>query len=399
MMHFYNRYYSVAKIALVFILLAMVLYRPLSTFIERKDVFFSRGYIKNQYESLKKRYYSSQYVQKKNPGIMPDDSFEAFAGGIFLKGLNPILITHDQPPLGRYIIALSIKLFDNANTLTILLFALSGIGIFITAKLILKSTIISLLPVAIYLNEPLMLNKLIYTPLLEPIQLPFIIFSLYFFIKGILSKKYLKWFILTAIMLGFVISTRFFVIGGILAGVMTLYFLLGKKFNKKFAAFILSLPLSLSILILSYTQTIKSGYSVFQIFGIQKYILFYHKSKFVEPLSFWDLLLFNRWHTWWGDRLISSDPQWIIVWPIATILVFLYIGFILFKKLKMQTSEIIVLIWISAYAAMLSTGYTSTRYFLPLLPFIYILALSFTLNLNDYYKIHKLFKKTKKKSF
>ncbi len=48
---------------------------------------------------------------------------------------------------------------------------------------------------------------------------------------------------------------------------------------------------------------------------------------------------------------------------------------------------------IFAYAAMLSTGYTSTRYFLPLLPFMYILALSFILNLNQHYKIYKIFRK------
>lgn len=358
------------------ILLIAVFIRPVQLLYSQRDIFFSSGYEK-RYELLKTLYYSSQYVKKKNPGIIPDDALESFAGGIFLKGLNPILIVHDQPPLGRYIIGLSIFLFDNPNTITIPLLIFAGTGIFLISKIIIRNSLFSIIPLAIFINEPLFLNKLIYTPLLEPLQLPFIILSVYFFIKGITGKKPIRWFIACSLMLGFVISIRFFVLGaGLLFG-MILYFLIEKKVQKKIIQFLFTLPLALLVLILSYVKTLQNGYSVFQIFGIQKYILFYHSSKFTLPFSFWDLLLFNRWHTWWGTYAISSDDQWIIIWPVATLISGAFLILALLKKIFLNPSEKIVFLSVGALCAMFSVGYTSTRYFLPVLPLFYILAIAF----------------------
>ncbi|MDZ4228585.1 MAG: hypothetical protein U1E54_05055 [Candidatus Levybacteria bacterium] len=98
------------------IIFLIVVAQPLSMLYREKGAFFSKGYM-SQYDSFKRAYETSQYVQKKNPGIIPDDTFEAFVGGALLRGVNPIHIVHEHPPLGRYIIAFSILLFDNARTL------------------------------------------------------------------------------------------------------------------------------------------------------------------------------------------------------------------------------------------------------------------------------------------
>jgi len=354
----------------------IVIAQPLSILYKGREAFFSRGYM-SQYDLFKRAYGGSQYVQKKNPGIMPDQTLESYAGGAFLKGVNPISIVHDQPPLGRYIISLSILVFDNQNTIMILLFFLSGLGVFLITRLILSNTLFSFVPLGIFLNEPLFINKFYNSPLLEPIQLSFIIFALYFFIQGIIKKNYAKWFVLTSIMLGFVISIRFFVLGAVLVFSMVLYFLIKKQFNKKFVVFLLTLPLAVSILLVSYARTIQLGSSILHIFGIQKYIYYYHKAQLSLPFSFWDLILFNRWHTWWGSRGITSDPQWIIIWPISMIFTFIYFLVGIFKKISVSEPEKIVIIWIIAYSLFLSLGQASTRYFTPLLPFIYIMSISF----------------------
>ena len=104
---------------------------------------------------------------------------------------------------------------------------------------------------------------------MDPIQLPFIIFALYFFIQGITKKNFTKWFILTSVMLGFVISIRFFILGAFLALAMLVYFLIRKKIDKRFITFIFSLPVTILILIASYARTIQLGISVLNIFGIQ----------------------------------------------------------------------------------------------------------------------------------
>lgn len=358
------------------ILLIIIFIRPGVAVYNQRDTFFTPGYSK-RYEQLRKLYYSSQYVKKQNPSIIPDQTLESFAGGIFLKGINPILIIHDQPPLGRYIIALSIRLFDNPSTIFIPLLAFSLLGIFLIGRLAIGSTFAALIPVAIFANEPLFLSKISIGTLLESIQLPFIIFALYFFIKAIYEKKFLHWFILTSAMLGFVISIRFFVLGAGLFLAMLIFFLLQRRIDRRMVSFLLFSPLSLIVLVLSYTKTLQSGYSIFQIFGIQKYILLYQQSKFILPFSFWDLLLFNRWHTWWGNNAISQDPQWIIFWPIALVLTAVFLGSAIGKRIVINDGEKIILLWVGVVCIMLSTGYTSTRYFLPVIPFLYILAVSF----------------------
>lgn len=358
------------------ILILLILARPVAEVYERRDMFFSRGFMA-VFPSYEKAYYSSQYVKKENPGIIPDDTFEAFVGGAFLRGVNPILIVHEHPPMGRYIIALSILLFDNPRTLIIPLLALSFFGLFLILRKVLNNNLLALLPLVAYTNEPLTISKFQYVPLLEPIQLPFIIFALYFFIQGVSQKRYVPWFLLTSIMLGFVISIRFFILGAVLMLAMIAYLVLQRKERIRLLVFVASLPLSLVVLFASYFRTIQDGYSLFQILGVQKYILFYHQSKLENLFSFWDLLFFNRWHAWWGERIIISDSTWIIAWPIATVLTTGFALLFLFKKIKINSASKIILLWILAYCLLLSGGNSTTRYFLPLLPFLYTFATAF----------------------
>ncbi len=369
------------------VLFLIIIAQPLWVLHKQSETFFSRGYL-SSYSYLKELYGSSQYVNKKNAGIIPDQALESFAAGAFLKGMNPILIIHDQPPLGRYILSLSILLFDNVNTIMVLLFFLSGLGVYLVARLTLNNSLFSLVPLAIFINEPIFINKFYNSPLLEPIQLPFIIFALYFFMQGIISKNYVKWFILTSVMLGFVISIRFFILGAFLILAMILYFLIQKQFNKKFALFLLTLPIAIFVLLISYTRTIQLGSSILHIFGIQKYIFNYHKAQLSLPFSFWDLLLFNRWHTWWGTRAITSDIQWIIFWPISAFLTLAFSLLGVFKKILVSEPEKIIIIWIATYSLSLSLGEVSTRYFPPLLPFLYIISTSFLIKLWKY-KVRK----------
>lgn len=348
--------------------------RPTSILFGNIEYFFTKGY-NAQYESLKSAYYNSQYVKKENPGIMPDETFESFVGGAFVRGVNPILIVHEHPPLGRYIIGLSTILFDNAKTLILPSLLVSIFGIYLIGKIILKNTLFALIPLGIFINEPLFVSKLAIAPLLEPIQLPFVIFSLYFFIRGIESKKSLFWFMATFIMVGSVASIRFFILGAALFISMLIYMILRKKLDKKVAQFVISLPFSFIPLFASYTKTILDGYSFFQILAVQKYIFAYHNSKIIAPFSFWDLLMLNRWHTWWGDRRILHDVHWIITWPISAFLSYASLVLILLKKMKVSEPGKVLFIWIVVYSLLLSIGTSTTRYFLPLLPFLYILAI------------------------
>lgn len=352
--------------------LILVLIRPAMLLYQNRESFFARNY---QYDALRSAYLTSQYVTKVNPGIIPDQTMEAYAGGALIRGANPIFVLSDQPPLALYIIGLSVVIFDNSTTTSIILLFLSSLGIYLIAKQSLKKDLLALIPTGILLNEPLFLNTSQNLPLIEPIQLPFIIFAIYFFIRANKSKNYGKWFVLVSLMLGGVISTRFFVLGAFLLLSLAAYLLLERN-PKKILIFILTLPLSVLVLIGSYTKTIMDGYSPLRVFSIQKYIYAYHKSEIGVMFSFWDLLLFNRWHTWWGSRSISSDPQWTILWPVSVVLSAIFFLINILKK-NVSDADRVILFWIISYSLLLSVGNVSVRYFMPILPFFYIIATKF----------------------
>jgi hypothetical protein len=361
------------KIVTAIVFVGLII-NPLGVIIKNSAKYTARDY-HSRFESLKFQYYSSQYVNKNPTGSMPDEYLESFAGGAFLQGMNPILIVHDQPPVGRYVIALSILLFDNENTIPLFLLVVASWGVYLISKQLLKNTLLSLIPLGIFINESIFLHKLTYMPLLEPIQLPFIIFSLYGFIRYIKQNYTYRWLFFTVINLGFVISIRYFVLGATLFFAMVGYCMFQKKIRQA-ALLITSSFVAIVMLLSSYYQTWLSGYSVRQIVGIQKYIFMYHKSAFVHPLSFWDLLLFNRWHTWWGENAIIQDSEWNILWPLSFAIIVIGLLLSLKKYIQLSKIDLILLFWIIAYCSMLSVGYTSTRYFLPLIPFLYILAAS-----------------------
>lgn len=359
---------------IIFILLLLIiLLKPVAYIYPLGISVLKKGFM-STFPQYQRAYDSSQYVQKKNPGIIPDQTLEAFAGGIFLTGINPILIVHDQPPLGRYIIALSILLFDNTATIPFALYIMGAVGVFFLSKVVLNSSLLALVPFGIFINEQLFLNNFQYLPLLEPLQFPFIVWAIYFFIKASRVPRHsLAIYVITSLLTGCVISIRFFVVGGVLTASFLAYLFLKHRWNEV-KKFFITTPFSLLVLVLSYTRTLQLGYSIRQIFGIQKYIFFYHKSALTNPLSYWDLLLFNRWHTWWGTYAISSDPQWFIGWPVSIGVIIIAIFLWKVKKISWSDESQIIFLWILFYSMMLSVGYTSTRYFLPLVPFLYILA-------------------------
>lgn len=374
------------QVLFVLLLISIVAY-PITTVWKNSAYYFSKGY-SAKYESLKTKYYASQYANKKHTNFIADEELEAFAGGIFLHGINPILIVHDQPPLGRYLISLSIFLFDNEKTIPLFLLLISPVGLYLIANILLKNKFLSLIPVGIFINQQIFLHKFLYMPLLEPIQLPFIIFAMYTCIRGMQSKKYLRWLALTTLCLGFVISIRYFVLGAALISSFFFCLFLQKKI-KMAITLVCLLSISCITLLLSYFQTFRSGYSLIKVLGIQKYIFMYHKSAFVHPLSFWDLLLFNRWHTWWGNNAILSDAEWNIFWPISIASIVIFLIFVFLKKMKIHLGELVLLVWLLFYSLMLSVGYTSTRYFLPFVPFLYILVTSFIVHAGTQYKQRK----------
>jgi len=355
------------------ILLVVLIFSFGMTFNKVRDRYTQRN-IWEQAPWLQQLYNSSQYMSKAPTVFIPDETVNTYAGIQYIKGINPILIAPDTPPLGRYLIGLSALLFGNEHIIILFFYCLSFILLFIVGIQALKSVTYALLVMTGCSFEKLLSNQLVYSPLLDIMQLAFLLASLYLFTKGFCSKKFTYGYFLGAsIALGCFIAIKFFIIGAVVVFSWFLVIVMRKEWHK-LLLLILSLPFSIAILLLSYIKALFSGYSFLHFLGIQKWVYLYHQSQLILPLSVWPLIFFNRWYVWFGNNPIISDDQWNIIWPMITMLSIATVCMYVFKKIPHQKEIEPYFSWIVCYVTFLSIGQTTSRYLIILIPFLYVVS-------------------------
>lgn len=331
--------------------------------------YFRPYYDDQMYIRLETLFNNSQYRQKNPTSIIADEIVFRYAAVAYFRGGDPILINSEHTPLGKYMIGVSYWLFKTETPVILLsaIAALTAIGWL--GQTVFGNPVLALVPVALFSVEPLFVNQLRVVPLLDIVQLPFILFSLVVFYYE--TKK--KYFWRTAILLGFVAATKSVVPTILLIACFSLYLILAKKYTK-LKMFVLMSPLSAGILMLSYLRTFLDGYSIADFIGFQKWILLYQQSKLIYPLSFWRLMFLNEWQAWWGDRSLHAASDWTITWPVLVMLPFAFVIVAYFRKFHIHPAARLLLLWIFVYEIFLSIGAVVTRFLLPLLPVLYIVG-------------------------
>lgn len=339
---------------------------------------FWHGFIESyyddaHYQDLARVFGNSQYRQKHPTAIIPDETVFSYASGAYIRGVDPILINSEHTPLGKYMIGVFIVLFKNDRVPMLVFAVLTLVSMYILARTILPTSALALIPVVFFVFEPLFLNQLKYVPLLDLVQLPFILLTLVAFLRESQKDRYL-W---TSVFLGFTAATKTIVPAVILVGVFLVTFLVFKKFQS-IVKLLVYLPIAAAIFIISYLKTFLDGYTFWQFLGFQKWIFAYQKSKLLYPFSAWRLIFLNQWQTWWGDFSLLRAEDWQVTWPASIVGT---IGFGLGLLKKRSIAETTLFFWCIAYSAFLSLGVVSSRFFLPFFPVTYILTTAWVVTL------------------
>lgn len=358
------------RILLSVVFLLLISFNVIST-IDKE--YYSSTYWQ-RFPTLKQNFLDSQYANKHPKGWIPDEMAFSYSAGELIKGENPVFYVPDAPPTGKYLIGLSILLFNNENVVILLSAILSLILLFFLSKQVFSSNLLALVPSLLFSFESIFKNQLKYMPLLDLFQLVFILAAFIFFNKAINSKKSLIYFLLANVMIGLFISTKFFISGIVIYAAFYLILLLRKDW-RKFVELTFTVPVAVFILLFSYVRVFAYGYNFHNFLGIQKWVFNYHKSFIILPFSVWPLLLLNKWYVWYGNNPVIKDSQWIISWPILTISGFVTLIISLIKKVKVNNNIQVLFAWIILYLAFLSTGESYSRYFIILIPFLYVITL------------------------
>lgn len=325
---------------------------------------YLRGYFnQNVYKNLENLYVNSQYRKEHPTSIIADEIVFRYASVSYVRGEDPIRINSEHTPLGKYLVGVSFLWFQTEVAAILFSGILALIALWFLGKQVLKDGVWSLIPAALFVAEPLFQNQIRVTPLLDIIQLPWILLSLIFFLK--------EQFFFTALSLGFVMATKSIVPAFLLITSFLLFLGLRKKWEI-LKHFLMWLPLGFVVLIVSYAKTFQNGYTFSEFIGFQKWIILYQQSKLIFPFSFWRLTLLNQWQTWWGEMKVMPVEDWWLTWPILVVLPILLL---VWRKKKLSDPALLLVLWAIVYEAFLSLGVVSTRFLLPLLPALYILLL------------------------
>lgn len=360
----FQRVATIILLAIVFINIFAVIYKNREKY-NSKD-FWTRMV------SLKKTYEESQYVNKHAKDWVPDEFINAYAGGEYVRGKSPVLIAPDTPPLGRYLIGLSGVFFANENIIILISCFFSLLFLYLIGTQIYSHKLTALLPIVMITFEPIFTNQLVFVPLLDIIQLAFLLGSFYFFNKGLKSNKTI-FFLLASILTGCFISTKFFATGVTIVAAFGTVVLLHRS-KERITKLLVSLPFIPFVLLLTYVKLLFIGYSLQSFVGVQKWVFLYHKSQLILPFSIWPLLFLNKWYVWYGDKPVISDPQWLLTWPVIASLSFLTIILYIARKIRHTIAVEVLMAWVVWYILFFSVGQVTARYLVIYIPVLYLLS-------------------------
>lgn len=366
------------KKKLLILMIALLIFSPFLRVVYKNRSKYATPF---DLQLMKMFYESSVYVKEKGGAWIADELLFAYTSWYYINGGSPILVNPENPPLGKYIVGLSIKLFNNEKFPSLVFGFLSLFSFFLLCRLFLKSNLLALLPVAFFSWERLTWEQLIFLPLFETFALTFLCFSFYFFIKAQDKKGY---FLLSNFFLGALWATRPWMATVPLIMALVVYLLLVQKNLKQSLLWLITTPMAPVVLLLSYSKLFLEGWSPYKVLSVQKWILWYHQSRLIKIGTVWPLIYLNRWYVWWGDKPYLRMVQWNIFWPIITTVALIFSILVLlktfglkikwFKNFKFDKKITVLCLWVIFYLAFLSIGNINSRYLFYLLPFCYLLG-------------------------
>lgn len=347
---------------IIFYLLLFMMVVSFSVFLIKN----SAGYLqKFDFERLDNLYNHSQFAQESQnrTDIIQDEDLYAYSGWYYLKFGKLDIINIEHPPLGKYLIGLSILLFRNQNIGQIFWgIALLSL-LFLISKKIIKNNIFSLLTIFLLSLEALFKDQLNHSLL----DLPLAVFLCFFFLITISSNKDKPLtFFFQGLSLGIVAAIKYSTVALVAFLTLIIYYLWQKE--KKLTQKLLFIGLVASLIFLSsYFPFFIKNPSVSAFYSLQLKTLKIHLSHVPEYPKFqvFNVLFFNKWLSWWGDKNFIPSGYWNIFWPILTLNFFLTIV-INFKK------NLLINLWTLFYLLFLSFRLFFPRYLFLLLPFLYL---------------------------
>ncbi len=342
---------------LVFIIL------NLSVFIVSRKSYFLKKFDPEYFGQL---YTNSQYViGDRSIGGIGDDGLYAFAGYyyFFQKG-DVTSVNFEHPPLGKYLIGLSIYLFQNENVINLVYYFLLMITTYFLALKLTKNKIISIVSVFILSINPLLLDHLIRSQL----DLPFTLFftlAFYYFLRSLEKHKLI---FISSLFWGLAFATRFFP-ALIPIQVFFLYFIVRYE-RKILRSYLISLFIIPVIYLLAHISFFIYHPSLQEFIRHKIWMLSWYRGSPISPGNIWRNIFTGDYFDPAG-KLVANE-HWNVRLPV--IITLSLIPF--FQKKAVQQLPIRIAYYLNLLFLLYVTFFTTgvQKYIIPVYPITSILA-------------------------
>lgn len=307
-------------------------------------VFLNRNYFFQNFKSdIISNYLRSQDILDQNDQIkdrifVSDDLIYQATGYLYANGEKPQSYNFQHPPLIKYLFGYGAKIF-NLPLLPNLIFAfVLLLEIYLLGILVFKNKLVGLLASTIVLFDPVFKEVSIYALL----DLGQMVFILAFLISTIFYEKHT---VASGIFLGLAMASKFYSPVLIFLALIYIYKITNKKIEVK-----------------KELVTLLTAFLVFNFIYINAYPYnpFFYQAKIIKFM-----LVHNKAESWGG--ILKMFFEGFILWPVS-----FFVTIYSLAKVKIKSTKFIFLFFPVIYFVIMTFQIPFTRYFILILPFLYI---------------------------
>ena len=314
------------------------------------------------------RYFLSQDIPHEVSGkrlFLSDAEVDLATGYLYVTGKDPALYNFEHMPLIKYLYGFSVLVFNNPYPVTMILGILFLVLYFYFVKRCYHNSYVPLLACLLFITEPLFIDASSQTlfDLGQTTSLLLYLISIFYFKDN---------FVFQGIALGLFAAAKFWITPIFFVTLIFLYKMYKKELDAK--KFFTHLVISFLVFALSYTQSfiLTNGRFnlIWHILRIFKYRLQHNVSTFFGA----SIILFVTGYlqTWWGSKNFIRIDMWNILWPLSLIIsLYVCIRNFLLRRIN---EEFLIAIMPFAYLLYLGVQAPFPRYFLIILPFLYMIV-------------------------
>jgi len=291
---------TIAILILLFIQVGLVIYAKRGAFLKKYDP--------NYWQD---RFGHSQWTLPISRRDIGDDGIYSFGGYRLIHGESIENTNTNKPPVGIYLIGLSISFFQNPLYFAAITGLFTLITFFFLAKLILKTTINGLLATLLLSLNPLFFVQTTIV-LLDLLQTLWLLLNVLFFSLTEKTKKGQVWLIFTAgVTLGLLTETK----PPIYVPVILLFEVAYLIFKKQYKLIFIFGSGFLIAIVLPYFRYFQTGHSLIDYLRLHKYMVSIYSQNYntVHHLAILQALLTGRFPDINTGQLTTFSGWWLFL--------------------------------------------------------------------------------------